>query len=188
MHPKSATSLALTLALTLAACGGGSAGLVDGTIIPCNQGDPSFDVWRADFDPTGKQQIIVSVDTIKESTSAEFRLVVACDGDVVVNTTGGAACNDPPPPRGSGNPQCPFATIDVADLGTGRVECLAEITTTEPLEIGAGLCADPAVAEYDLVMRIDNLDLALDLAADDCRDDFSCLERQFGIDVGDDDD
>jgi hypothetical protein len=32
-------------------------------------------------------------------------------------------------------------------------------------------------------MRIDTAALALDLVADDCRDDESCLESTFGIDV-----
>ena len=175
----------IALLAPLAACGGSSPGLVGDSIEPCDQGEPAFDVWRANFDPTGKQQIVASVDTVQESTAAEFRLVVACNGEVVVNTTSGAPCDDPPPPRGSGNPQCPLATIDVEDLGTGRVECLAEIASTESLDIGVGLCADPAIAEYSLILRIDGVDLALDLVADNCRDDSSCLERQFGIDVED---
>ena len=179
--------LRTTLALLpfLAACGGTSPGLVGDSLEPCDQGEPAFDVWRADFDPTGKQQIIASVDTIKENTAAEFRLVVACNGEVVVDTTRGAPCDDPPPAAGSGNPECPLATIDVEDLGTGRVECLAEIASTESLGIGVGLCADPAIAEYNLILRIDNVDLALDLVADNCRDSSSCLEEQFGIDVDD---
>jgi hypothetical protein len=168
-------------------CGGDSStpvGTVEGSIIPCNEGDASFDVWRADFDPTGKQTIFAGIDTLDGSTTAEFRLVVACDGEVVVDTTRGAACRNPPPPKNDGNPECPFDTIDVADLGGGpRIECLAEVTTTEPLDIGVGRCADPARADYTLRLQADTRALALGLVADDCRDDESCLEKQFGIDV-----
>lgn len=164
--------------------GGSAVGTVEGSIVPCDQGEAAFDVWRADFDPSGKVQIAASMDTRDAATAAEFRLVIACDGEVVVDTTRGINCSFPPPSKsGQGTPECPFDTIDVADLGSGRVECLAEITTTEPLDIGVGRCADPAIAKYKFRMQIDSRPLALDLVADDCRDESSCLEKQFGIDV-----
>jgi hypothetical protein len=169
-------------------CGGssdGPIGTVEGSIVPCNQGDASFDVWRADFDPTGKSQIAVSVDTRDGASAAEFRLVVACEDEVVVDTIDGAACSSTPPSQpDQGRPQCPFEIIEIADLpDVPRIECLAEITSTEPLDIGIGRCADPAEAKYSLRMNTDDRPLALDLVADDCRDDSSCLEKQFGIDV-----
>jgi hypothetical protein len=55
------------------------------------------------------------------------------------------------------------------------------VTTTPPLDIGVGVCADPAVAEYEIRMTIDGQDLALDLAANDCRADESCLEEILGF-------
>jgi hypothetical protein len=167
----------------LQGCGGSSPGLEGQSIVPCDQGDPSFDVWRANFDPTGRHEVLVSVDTKNDATAAEFRLVVACNEKVVVNTTRGAPCSNTPPHTGVSLPECPIATFDLAPLGTGRIECLAEITSTESLHIGVGDCADKAKADYEIIMRIDGVDLALDVVADDCRDEFSCLERQFGIDV-----
>jgi hypothetical protein len=168
-------------------CGGssnGPIGTVDGTIVPCDQGEPSFDVWRADFDPSGAAQIVASIDTRDDTTTAELRLVIACNGEVVLDTIGGIDCSfTPPAKRDGGKPQCPLGKIQVAALGTARVECLAEITSTEPLDIGVGRCADPAIAKYTFRMTLDDRALALDLAADDCRDASSCLERQFGIDV-----
>ena len=175
----------LLLAAWLAACGGGgsSPGTEKSTIVPCNQGTPAFDVWRAVFFTNGATRITASVDTVSADSAAEFRLVVACDDKVVLNTIAGAACSDPPPAHGGGSPECPLGTIDVADLPVGQVECLAEVGSTQSLHIGVGNCADPTHADYKLVLRLDLADLALDLVADDCRDTFSCLQRQFGIDV-----
>jgi hypothetical protein len=172
-------------------CGGVSTsnddpiGTVEGSIIPCNQGQPSFDVWRADFDSAGRTRIAVTVDTRDGTSASEFRLVVACQGEVVVDTIDGAACSHTPPSNpGEGPPECPFEIIDIDDIpASPRVECLAEITSTEPLDVGVGRCANPAEAKYTLLMVSDDRPLALDLVADDCRDDESCLEKQFGIDV-----
>jgi hypothetical protein len=176
---------AALLAVFPIACGGGgsSPGTEKSTIVPCDQGTPSFDVWRAVFFTNGATRITASVDTVSADSAAEFRLVVACDDKVVLNTIAGAPCSDPPPAHGGGSPECPLGTIDVADLPVGQVECLAEVTSTQPLHIGVGNCADPTHADYELFLRLDVADLALDLVADDCRDTFSCLQRQFGIDV-----
>jgi hypothetical protein len=183
--------VALLATFLAVGCGGVNSGnddpigSVEGSIIPCNQGQASFDVWRADFDPTGRTQIAVGVDTRDGTTAAEFRLVVACQGEVVVETTDGAECSSTPPAKSDGGrPECPFDVIQIADIpDSPRIECLAEITSTEPLDIGVGRCADAAEAKYILRMVTDDRPLALDLVADDCRDDDSCLEKQFGIDV-----
>jgi hypothetical protein len=191
LHSISRARVALLAAFLAMGCGGVNSGdddpigSVEGSIIPCNQGEASFDVWRADFDRADRMQIAVGVDTRDGTTAAEFRLVVACEGEVLVNTTGGAQCSHTPPSKsGQGEPECPFEVIDIADIPDApRIECLAEITSTEALDIGVGRCADPAEAKYTLRMVTDDRPLALDLVADDCRDDKSCLEKQFGIDV-----
>ena len=185
------TRVALLATLLAFGCGGVNSGdddpigAVEGSIIPCDQGQASFDIWRADFDRAGRTQIVVAVDTRDGATASEFRLVVACEGEVLVNTTDGAACSHTPPSKSDqGEPECPFDVIDIADIPDApRIECLAEITSTEPLDIGVGRCADAAEAKYTLRMVTDDNALALDLVADDCRDDDSCLEKQFGIDV-----
>jgi hypothetical protein len=90
-----------------------------------------------------------------------------------------------PPLRGGGDdPECPFLIIDVDDLDfddDGRIECLAEIGTTQSLDVGTGGCTDAAAANYRLRMQIDSAALALDLVADDCRAPDSCLESVFGV-------
>jgi len=184
---RRALILLLVMILELAGCGGGGedvVGSVEQSIRPCNDGRAAFDVWRADFSPNGRQRISAAVDTLNGATAAEFRLVVACQGEVVAEATSGIPCSEAVPPRDPGDaPECPAVEIDVADIeNTQRIECLAEITTTEPLRIGAGDCVDPAVAEYRLLMKIDTASLALDLVADDCRATSSCLNTMFGID------
>lgn len=179
--------MAVVVACALAACAGGDDGVVgseDQAIVPCNSGRPAFDVWRADFAPNGRQRITATVDTLDASTAAEFRLVLACQGEVVAEAIGGLACREPPPKRAgaNGSPECPLIEVAVADIDfDSRIECLAEVTTTEPLDIGSGACADAARADYRILMTIDSSPLALDLVADDCRDDESCLQSMFGI-------
>jgi hypothetical protein len=140
-------------------------------------------VWRADFNPLGRLTITATVDTVDRSTASEFRLVVACEAEIVFDTIGGRSCSKQPPSRpGEPIPECPFASIAVSAIDfSNRIECLAEVTTTQPLDIGVGVCADPAVAEYEIRMTIDGQDLALDLAANDCRADESCLEEILGF-------
>jgi len=170
---------------SFAACGsgGGSPGTQDQSIVPCNQGQPAFDVWRAEFNPLGRQTITATVDTRDRSTASETRLVVACQGEVLIDTIGGRVCSKQPPSKpGDPIPECPLASIRVSDIDfSNRIECLAEVTTTEPLDIGVGVCADPAVADYEIRLTIDGQGLALDLEADNCRADESCLEEMFGI-------
>jgi len=172
----------------VAACGGGGGdgpiGSVDQSIRPCHEGRAAFDVWRADFSPNGRQRISAAVDTLRGGTAAEFRLVVACQGEIVAEATDGIACSDPVPPRDPGDsPECAAVDIDVADIPNNqRIECLVEVGTTQPLRIGEGNCVDPAVADYRLLMKIDTASLALDLVADDCRATSSCLREMFGID------
>jgi hypothetical protein len=173
--------------LGLVSCGGGGDGPIgsqDQSIVPCNRGLPSFDVWRADFAPNGRQFITATVDTRNSSTATEFRLVLACQGEVVAEAIDGIACSNPPPQISDGPaPVCPLIQVDVTDIDfSGRIECLAEITSTQPLDIGTGGCADPQVADYRIVMKIDTASLDLALVADDCRDEESCLESMFGID------
>lgn len=186
----------LTLFLTLPiACGGGGSdsapGTVEGAVQPCNQGTPAFDVWYARFAPNMRRTITAQVDTRGSSTAAEFRLALACQGEIVAEEIGGSICSYDPPQRKDGDrPECPLISIDVEDLDfendpDGFVECYAEIGITEALDIGTGGCADPAVAEYNLRMEIDTVAIALDLAADNCRDDESCLESMFGFDPAD---
>ncbi len=176
--------------LVVLGCGGDDSapGTVEGEVRPCNQGEPSFDVWRADFAPNGRTQISAQVDTLDSATAAEFRLVVACQGEIVEEEIDGRVCTHQPPQRGPGDtPECPLILIDVEDLDfddddpDGRIECLVEIGTTESLDIGTGGCTDAAAAGYRLRMQIDAAALALDVAADDCRDEESCLESMFGL-------
>lgn len=168
--------------LLFVACGSdGPVGAVNGAVRPCNQGQPAFDVWRANFAPNQRTRIIASVDTRNSATAAEFRLVLACDGEIVDETIRGRFCTHEMPQRRDGRtPECPYIEVDIDDLDfdptAGFLECFAEIGTTESLDVGTGGCADPAQAEYQLVMRIDDAALALDLVADDCRDDEGCLE------------
>lgn len=178
---------ALLLALLLAALGCGSdspAGTESGAVRPCDDGLPSFDVWRADFAPNEQTRITAQVNTRSGETAAEFRLVVACQGEIVADEIGGTPCTHTPPRRRDGaTPECPFIEIDVDDLDFdgGFIECLAEIGATASLDIGTGGCTDSTTAEYDIFMTIGGLGLALDLAADDCRHSDSCLESMFGL-------
>lgn len=183
---KSANFLPFALLLAALGCGGsdGPPGAENDAVRPCNQGQPSFDVWRANFAPNGRMRITAQVDTRSDSTAAEFRLVVACEGEIVAEEIGGRLCSHDPPQRRDGDePECPAVVIDVEDIDFdgGFIECFAEIGTTASLDIGTGDCADAAVAEYDIFMSIDGSGLALDLVADDCRDRDSCLESMFGI-------
>jgi hypothetical protein len=168
-------------------CGGSDApiGTVEQNVSPCEQGLPAFDVWRADFAPNVRQTISGFVDTRDDGTAAEFRLTVACEGKVVAETISGVLCTyDAPKVKDGPDPECPSFSIDVDDIDfNGRIECLAEIGTTESLRIGTGGCADPEIARYGLRMSVGTDPLALDLVADDCRDRDSCLEADFGIDV-----
>jgi hypothetical protein len=172
--------------LLAAACGDSNApGTVGSSIEPCDQGEPSFDVWRADFAPNGRRTLLARVDTIDSAHASGFRLVVACEGQVVIDTTDGQECSEPPP-NGS---ECPLDAVDLGELSElPRVECLAEVGTAEALGLEAGDCADPARADYDLRLTIDSVGLALDLAADNCRAPRSCLQDEFDIDVDADDD
>jgi hypothetical protein len=179
--------LAFTLVLIAAGgwgCGDGTApGTEEGSIEPCNQGEPSFDVWRADFAPNGRRTLLARVDTRDSAHASGFRLVVACDGEVVIDTTDGQECSDTPP----GGGQCPLDAVDLGDLALQpRVECLAEVGPTEPLGLGDGDCADDARADYALRLTIDSAGLALDLVSHNCRAPRSCLQDDFDIDVDDD--
>lgn len=180
-------SLVLVVALLLGAVGCGSdtpIGTVNGTIMPCNQARPSFDVWRAHFAPNDREVITARVDTRSEATAAEFRLVVACQGEIVAEEIGGSACTYTPPRRGTGRtPECAYIEIEIDDLDFdgGFIECFAEIGTTQSLGVGTGACADAEVAEYSFRMTMDFDALALDLVADDCRAEESCLESMFGL-------
>ncbi len=169
----------------------GAPGSVDGTVRPCNQGQPSFDVWRANFAPNGRTLITAEVNTRKSSTAAELRLTLACQGEIVASEISGRPCSDPPPQIEPGDtPECPLIMIDVGDLdfdddSDGRIDCLAEIGTTQSLDIGTGGCTDPALADYRLRMTIDTAALALDLDANDCRAPESCLESRYGLSEAD---
>jgi hypothetical protein len=184
---------ALTLLLSLPiACGGGGGdsapGTVEGAVEPCNQGAPAFDVWYARFAPNMRRTITAQVNTRDAKTAAEFRLALACQGEIVAEEIGGSICSDDPPQRKDGDrPECPFIAIDVDELDfendtDGFVECYAEIGITQALDIGTGGCADPTIAGYRLRMEIDAVAIALDIAADNCRDDESCLQSMFGFD------
>jgi hypothetical protein len=180
----------LTFALALLAttgwgCGDSTApGSEEASIEPCNQGQPSFDVWRADFAPNGRRSLVARVDTRDGAFASGFRLVVACEGEVVIETTDGQECSETPP----GGGQCPLDEADLGDLADlPRVECLAEVGPTQPLGLDAGDCADPGRADYTLRMTIDRAALALDRVAHNCRAPESCLQDDFDIDVDDDD-
>lgn len=186
----SVMALVMLSLVMVVGCGGDDSapGTVEGTVRPCNQGQPAFDVWRADFAPNERMQITAQVDTLHAETAAEFRLTLACQGEIVADEIDGRPCTHQPPQRRDGDtPECPFISIDVDDLDfgddddDGRIECLAEIGTTESLNVGTGGCTDAAAADYRLRMQIDSAALALDLVADDCRDRDSCLESMFGI-------
>jgi hypothetical protein len=89
--------------LALASCssgGGGGIGSEEQTIQPCNEGRPSFDIWRADFAPQGRQFITATLDTLDRATAAEFRLVLACQGEVVGEAIAGIACSEQAPSNG----------------------------------------------------------------------------------------
>ncbi|MDX2169609.1 MAG: hypothetical protein SF182_21245 [Deltaproteobacteria bacterium] len=173
---------ALTL---LAACGDPEApGTVNGSIEPCDDGEPSFDVWQADFAPNGRTTLSARVDTRNSQNASNFRLVVACGDTVVIDTTDGTTCSERPP---GGDPDCPLAAVDLGSLASqSRVQCLAEIGPSAALGLG-GACANAARADYALVMRIDDAALALDRVAHNCRAPSSCLQDDFDIDVDDDD-
>jgi len=181
-HPTFLIAIAATILLSGCSTGNDKApGTEEGSIRPCNDGQPAFDVWRADFAPNGRTTITAQVDTSSSATAAEFRLTLDCQGKIVATAIDGRACSDDPPKIAEGNdPECPLITIAVDDLDfandtDGRIECFAEIGVTEALEIGTGGCADPATADYRLRMQIDAAALALDLVDNDCRDDKTCL-------------
>jgi hypothetical protein len=187
---RSLLVVALSALGLLAACsgGGGNAPATVGqSILPCDDGLPSFDVWQVNFRPDGRTQLVLSVDTIGPVYASEFRLTFACQGVVVFSTIQGAACTFPPPSNGSGEtPQCPFESMPLGDLANlARVGCLAEIVPTQPLDIGVGACADPSRADYKLRVTLDDQPLSLVLVAHNCRTDESCLQANFGINVGD---
>ncbi len=184
MKPNNLLPFAMLFAVL--GCGSdGPPGIESAAVRPCDEGQPSFDVWRANFAPNERTRITAQVDTRSGSTAAEFRLVVACQGEIVAEEIDGRLCSHEAPQRRAGDePECPAVVIDVDDLDFdgGFIECFAEIGTTESLGIGTGGCADSATAEYEIFMAIDGSGLALDLVADDCRDRDSCLESMFGID------
>jgi len=189
---RSLTRLALGAALAaaalLAACGGSAPTPtnVTASIEPCNQGLPAFDVWNANFEPSGRSQLIVAVDTTNAEFASEYRLTVACNGAVVAATFSGQPCQFPPPSASGETPQCPLASVDLSSFANlSRVGCLAEVVPTQPLLVGVGECADPTRADYQLRVTLDNTAaLTLTLDARDCRAPESCLHDQFGIDTG----
>src|SRR5690606_31246618 len=74
----------VVLLLAILGCGSDSPpGAETGAVRPCDEGQPSFDVWRAEFAPNQRTRITAQVDTRSSSTAAEFRLVVACQGEIV---------------------------------------------------------------------------------------------------------
>jgi hypothetical protein len=181
---RSIAALCLSAVLYVG-CGDSRApGTVEQSIEPCNQGEPSFDVWMADFAPQGRRQLFANVDTRDSAYASGFRLVVACQGEVLIDTIRGAPCDFPPP----GVDECPSAAVDLGDLADlPRVECLAEIGPTQPLDVGDSQCANPERADYTFRMTVDNVGLALDFLEDNCRAPQSCLQDEFDIDVDDDD-
>ncbi len=187
MHKNSWILAAGMIWTLLWGCGGGNGPplVPTGAIQPCDEGEPSFDVWEANFNPNGRQVLLATVNTVNDDTASEFRLVVACNGKVVIDTLNGVNCAFPPPALSQGTPRCPLATVDVNTIPPpGQIQCLAEIGPTQPLGVGIGACADPAIARYEIAMKIDNAFLALALVAHNCRAQSSCLEERFGIDVG----
>jgi hypothetical protein len=147
---------------------------------------PVSDVWSIDFNPADRAELAVSLDTINAADAAEFRLIVACLGSVVAQTIGGAPCTFPPPPNApDAVPECPVAGINLANyVALARVSCLIEITPTQPLDIGSGVCANPQRAQYRLTAMVDQDRVGLTLAAHDCQAPQSCLQTYFGINVG----
>ena len=189
---SSRVQVALLATFLALGCGGVNSGnddpigSVEGSIIPCNQGEASFDVWRADFDPTGRTQIAVGVDTRDGTSAAEFRLVVACEGEVVVDTIDGAQCSHTPPSKSDqGHPECPFDVINIADdiPASPRIECLAEITSTEPLDIGVGRCANAPRRSTRYAWSPTTARSPSIWSPTTAATTTSCLEKQFGIDV-----
>ncbi len=185
-------ALVSVLSLPLIACSSGddsAPGTAEGDVQPCNDGTPAFDVWRANFAPNDRRRVTAQVNTRSSATAAEFRLVLGCEDEIVADVIGGSVCSHDPPQIEEGDkPECPFVALDVDDIGIGSdgfIECFAEIGITEALDIGTGGCANPDIAEYRLRMEIDNTAIALDLVADNCRDEDSCLESMFGFEDDD---
>lgn len=163
------------------------AGAVQPTATPGPQPTPSvwpvFDVWRMNADPSDHTTLVVSADTTDAETAAELRLTVACQGTIIAQTIDGMPCSFPPPPNAPGAmPECPLATIPLGSLSNLlRIGCLIEVGPTEPLGIGAGVCANPDRAQYRLRAALDEDDQSLGLAARDCQAPESCLVSYFGI-------